>query len=299
MATTLHTFTCALLLIYLCISSSLGLDSSQNAFQVRRDIPILQDTVTWDQYSISVHGERIIFLSGEFHPFRLPSPGLWLDVFQKVRALGFSGVSFYLDWALLEGEKGQIRMKGVFALDEFFSAASTAGIYLIARPGPYINSETSGGGFPGWLARLEGRLRTMDKDYLDAITPYISTIGGIIAKAQITNGGPVILFQPENEYTLCVKTSGYTQVNNLTVTELNSSCLEKDYMSYVQKEYRKAGIVVPFIINDAFPLGNFAPGTGVGAGDIYSFDNYPLGWSTARMSKSLYCFILSIDNTGF
>jgi hypothetical protein len=286
----LRTLACTLLLICSSLSPSLGLDSPQNAFQTRQEPTLLQDIVTWDEYSISVHGERIILLSGEFHPSRLPSPGLWLDVFQKVRALGYSGVSFYLDWALLEGERGQIRLNGVFALDQFFSAASDAGIYLIARPGPYINSEASGGGFPGWLASLKGRLKTTDQDYLDAITPYILTVGAIIAKAQVTTGGPIILLQPENEYTFCVDTTGYTQANNLTVTEINSSCLDKQYMSYVESQYRKAGIVVPFIVNDAYPLGNFALGTGAGAVDIYSFDFYPFGWSTARKSKLLSFF---------
>lgn len=246
----------------------------------------LQEVVTWDEYSIRVHGERVVLLSGEFHPFRLPSPGLWLDVFQKIRALGFSAVSFYLDWALLEGEPGHIRTDGVFSLDQFFNAANEAGIYLIARPGPYINSEVSGGGFPGWLARLKGRLKTTDPDYLDAITPYIRTIGNIISKAQVTKGGPVILLQPENEYTMCANNTGYVQANNFTTNSWDTSCLEKEYMAYVEQQYRKAGIVVPFINNDAAPDGNFAPGTGLGAVDIYSFDDYPLGWSTARMINS-------------
>ena len=167
-----------------------------------------------------------------------------------------------------------------------------AGIYLIARPGPYINAETSGGGFPGWLGRLQGRLKTTDQDYLDAITPYISTVGSIIAKAQVVNGGPIILVQPENEYTFCANTTGYTQFNNITLIWKDTSCLEKSYMGYVENELRKAGIVVPFIVNDDAPWGKFAPGTGTGAVDIYSFDNYPLGWTTARMSRFLYLFPL-------
>jgi beta-galactosidase GanA len=231
-----------------------------------------------------VHGERVLLLSGEFHPFRLPSPGLWLDVFQKIRALGYSGVSFYVDWALVEGDQGHIRTEGVFALEEFFDAAQEAGIYLIARPGPYINAETSGGGFPGWLQRLNGRLKRTDPAYLAATTPYIEAIGKIVSKAQITNGGPIILLQVENEYSLCVTETGYTQMNNLTITSIESSCLEKEYMAYIEREYRKVGVVVPFIFNDALPLGNFAPGTGVGAVDIYGFDNYPLSWATARTS---------------
>lgn len=92
----------------------------------------LQDIVTWDEHSIFVHGERVLFYSGEFHPFRLPVPGLWLDIFQKIKALGYSGVSFYTDWALLEGKSGVFNASGIFALEPFFEAAQTAGIYLLA-----------------------------------------------------------------------------------------------------------------------------------------------------------------------
>jgi beta-galactosidase GanA len=113
---------------------------------------VLQDIVTWDEHSIFVHGERVLFYSGEYHPFRLPVPGLWLDVFQKIRAMGYTGVSFYVDWAVLEGKPGQFLAEGVFDLEPFFEAAKTAGIYLLARPGPYINAEASGGGFPGWVS---------------------------------------------------------------------------------------------------------------------------------------------------
>jgi beta-galactosidase GanA len=63
---------------------------------------------------------------------RLPVPSLWLDVFQKMKSAGFTGVSFYVDWALLEGKPGDFGAKGVFALEPFFDAAAKAGIYLLA-----------------------------------------------------------------------------------------------------------------------------------------------------------------------
>jgi len=56
------------------------------------------------------------------------------------------------------------------------------------RPGPYINAEVSGGGFPGWLQRISGNLRTPDIDYQQASKNYIEKITPIIANAQITNG---------------------------------------------------------------------------------------------------------------
>lgn len=93
------------------------------------------------------------------------------------------------------------------------------------------------------------------------LTPdsYIAHVGRTIANAQITNDGPVILYQPENEYT-------YT------------CCGEKhdpEYFQYVMDQARNAGIVVPMISNDASPDGHNAPGTGIGAADIYGHDNYP------------------------
>lgn len=75
---------------------------------------------------------------------------------------------------------------------------------LSQRPGPYINAEASGGGFPGWLSRSPGILRTRDPRFLNATDNYSRHIGEIIAKAQITEGGPVILYQPENEYSQAV-----------------------------------------------------------------------------------------------
>ncbi|KAF2089080.1 glycoside hydrolase family 35 protein [Saccharata proteae CBS 121410] len=226
----------------------------------------LQDIVTWDEHSLYVRGERVLFLSGEFHPYRLPVPGLWLDIFQKVKALGFNGVSFYTDWALLEGKPGNFSAEGVFAFEPFFDAAKEAGIYLLARPGPYINAEASGGGFPGWLQRNPGILRTYNEDYLNATDLYAKSIGEIIAKAQITNGGPIILMQPENEYTGAVSGVKFP---------------DPDYFGYVEDQFRNAGVVVPFISNDASPDGNFAPGS-ESAVDIYGHDGYPLGFDCAN-----------------
>lgn len=91
-----------------------------------------QNIVTWDSHSLYVKGERVMIMSGEFHPWRLSVPSLWLDIFQKIKALGFNCVSFYSNWALLEGKPGDFSAEGVFSYEQFFEAATKAGIYLIA-----------------------------------------------------------------------------------------------------------------------------------------------------------------------
>lgn len=169
---------------------------------------LLQDVVTFDNYSLLINGERKFIYSGEFHPFRLPVPSLWPDVLTKIKALGLNTISIYIHWGALEGKAGDFNAPGPLVLEPLFKAAQDAGLYIIARPGPYINAEATGGGFPGWLQRIEGKLRTNATDYLSATDNYMAEIGALIAKYQITNGGPVILVQVENEYTQSQAGSG-------------------------------------------------------------------------------------------
>ena len=67
--------------------------------------------------SIQVRKTPIGIVSTEF--YRLPVPSLWLDIFQKFKAIGFNTVSFYVDWALLEGKPGHFTAEDVFAFAIF------------------------------------------------------------------------------------------------------------------------------------------------------------------------------------
>lgn len=232
----------------------------------------LDPQVTWDKYSLSIRGERLFIFSGEFHPWRLPSPGLWLDVFQKIKAMGFNAVSFYAYWGLVEGQRGEVRFDGVFALDEFFRAAAEAGIYLIARPGPYINAETALGGYPGWTARIRAPLRGDAPEFVESTELFAAEVGRRIAEAQITNGGPVVLLQPENEY------DTWPGVNNSDFP----AQLNRDYMEHVKQQFKDAGVVVPQMVNDHLNQGNWAPGSGLGETDLYGIDAYPMRYDCAH-----------------
>lgn len=196
---------------------------------------------------------------------RLPVASLWLDVFEKIKALGFNAVSFYVHWGLVEYKKGDFNFDGIRSYTPFFEAARKAGIYLIARPGPYINAETTGGGFPGWGIRVEGAWRSENATYLAAMEDYVRVISEIIAPEQITNGGPVILLQPENEFSVGSPWIPWPQ---------------SKYMQVLQDWFRDSGIVVPMISNDVWGgFANYVPGSGEGQVDIYGYDSYPQGVS--------------------
>jgi beta-galactosidase len=225
--------------------------------------------VTWDKYSLSVKGQRLFVFSGEFHYQRLPVPELWLDVFQKLRANGFNAISVYFFWSFHSASEGEFDFKtGAHDIQRLFDYAKEAGLYVIARAGPYCNAETSAGGFALWAANGQmGNERTSDEAYYEKWQPWISEVGKIIAKNQITNGGPVILNQHENEFT----ETKYDPNNTLVV-----------YMKQIAQVFEEAGIVVPSSHNEKGMRGvswsTDYHNVG-GAVNVYGLDSYPGGLS--------------------
>ncbi|KAJ7162583.1 glycoside hydrolase family 35 protein [Mycena crocata] len=239
--------------------------SRSRGLRFARETTGLQDIVTWDEYSLFINGERVNVFSGEVHPYRMPVQSLHLDVFQKIKSLGFNAVSAYFFWGIHEPKRGEISFEGFRDVQPFFDAAMKAGLYVIARPGPYINAETTGGGFPGWGTYTPGLWRTSNTTYVEAYQGYMKAIGAKIAANQITKGGPVILVQAENEY------SGVQP----PFTE------DFGYEHDLKTVLRSSGITVPLITNDAWVGGHFVDV------DIYGYDSYPNGFDCANPNNWL------------
>ena len=235
----------------------------------------LTSIVSRDPYSLAINGERVFILSAEFHYQRLPVPELWLDVFQKSKSQGFNAISVYFFWYYHSAARNdfdfEVTGKNVQRL---FDAAKEAGIWVIARAGPYCNAETNAGGLALYLADGSGgNLRTSDETFYEAWLPWIGSIGKLVAANQITNGGPVILNQIENELTETVH-----DTNNTLVL----------YMEQVEKAFRDANVIVPFTSNEKGERGmswsTDFENVG-GAVDVYGLDSYPGGTSCTNPSK--------------
>jgi len=231
-------------------------------------------TITWDQHSMMVDGERIVVWSGEIHPFRLPSPSLWRDVIQKMKASGFNGVAFYFDWGYHSSAPGVYDFSNVRNVERALEIAAEEGMYVIARTGPYVNAELTGGGYPGWMLRQRGEARTDDPLYLAATDEWMSQINPIIARHQLTTGGgTVIAYQLENEL-------GKVEPKHVR------------QMEHLAKKAREDGITVPFFHNaagrlpDWTPKNSTAPWANSGPTDMYAFDGYPGGTCNVHADPS-------------
>ncbi len=219
-------------------------------------------TVTYDGYSFKVDGRRTYLWSGEFHYFRLPSPGLWRDIFQKMKAAGFNTTSLYFDWGYHSPRPGVYDFSGVRDVDKVLDLAQEAGLYVIARPAPYINAEVDSGGLPGWLTTKAENNRSDDPRFEQYADEWLTRIDHILARHQLTNGtGSVIAYQVENEF-------------------YNGSAAGRDYMKHLEDKARADGITVPLTGNN-----NGTFNSGVGALDVDGPDSYPQGFDCSHPTK--------------
>ncbi|MER6358549.1 beta-galactosidase, partial [Streptomyces sp. NPDC001634] len=220
-------------------------------------------TVGFDRYSMIVDGRRVVLWSGEVHPFRLPSPSLWRDVLQKLRAFGYNTISVYVSWNYHSPAPGSYDFTGVRDLDLFLRTAAEVGLYVTLRPGPYINAEVDAGGFPGWLTATRGTARTSDPTYLKYVDEWLTAVNRIAVRHLYTKGtGTIVLYQLENEY-----------ANHVT------EATGRDYMAHLYEKVRADGVDVPLFHNDKGRNGYWAPGTFDTGGErgrwLYGFDGYP------------------------
>ncbi len=91
-----------------------------------------------------------------------------------MKADGYNTVQVYFDWAFHSAKQGVYDFTGVRDIERFLTIAEGVGLYVIARPGPYINAETDAGGFPGWTLTEKGMARTSDADFTTASAPSVT-----------------------------------------------------------------------------------------------------------------------------
>ena len=180
-------------------------------------------------------GKPFQIISGGIHYFRV-LPEYWEDRLRKLKALGCNTVETYVPWNMHEPKKGEFdfvgeRWHGMLDLKRFVETAQKIGLWVILRPSPYICAEWDFGGFPAWLlSEGEMELRTSDERYLRHVKDYYQVLMPYLAPMQVTQGGPVLMMQVENEY----GTFGN----------------DRKYLELLRDMMREGGIDVPLFASD-------------------------------------------------
>ncbi|MCS2956263.1 beta-galactosidase [Bacteroides salyersiae] len=170
-------------------------------------------------------------ISGEIHPSRIPAE-YWKQRIQMIKAMGCNTVACYIMWNYHESEPGVFDFQtGNKNLEKFIQTVQDEGMFLLFRPGPYVCGEWDFGGLPPYLLSIPDiKIRCMDTRYTAAVERYVDKIAPIIKKYEITNGGPIIMVQVENEY--------------------GSYGNDRIYMKWMHNLWRDKGIEVPFYTAD-------------------------------------------------
>ena len=219
--------------------------------------------VTFDKNSFMVDGQRLNVWSGEIHYWRAPDVNSWRDLFQKMRANGYNAVSLYFFWGLHQSKEGgpfDFSKGTIKDLDLLLTMAQEEGLYVIARPGPYVNAEISMGGLPAWMTNYSSGLRTTDPKVLAASKAWLHAFNQIASKHLVTKGGgSVLLYQVENEL-------------------LSDNAARGAFLKSLVGQVKADGIDVPLFHND-YGLGGRFKNTSLYGTDFYAYDKYPVGFN--------------------
>ncbi|WP_345762007.1 glycoside hydrolase family 35 protein [Diaminobutyricibacter sp. McL0608] len=163
--------------------------------------------IAGDQFLLD--GQPFQIISGAIHYFRV-HPDLWADRIRKARLMGLNTVETYVPWNLHEPKPGEWNWSGGADLERFLDTVAAEGMRAIVRPGPYICAEWDNGGFPAWLfADPAVGVRRDEPHFMAAVERFLERTLAIVEPRQVSQSGPVILVQVENEYGAYGHDTGY------------------------------------------------------------------------------------------
>ena len=183
---------CSLLLA----PSAVAQDRASHTFEIGKDDFLLD-------------GKPFQIRCGEIHSPRVPRE-YWRHRLQMCKAMGLNTVCAYLFWNFHERTPGEFTWDGRADVAAFCQIAQEEGLWVILRPGPYACAEWEMGGLPWWLLKHRDiALRSRDPRFIQAARSYLKEVGKVLGPLQVTQGGPILMVQVENEYGFYAKDAEY------------------------------------------------------------------------------------------
>jgi len=154
--------------------------------------------VRFDADAVKIQETPHILLCASLFYFRIPS-ALWKERMEQLKAFGYNSIDVYFPWNYHETAEGEWDFSGERDVSAFLAAAAEVGLYVVARPGPYICSEWDGGALPAYLLTKGLKLRDNDAEFLGYVSKWFDRILPLLKQHQAGEGGTVIGVQLDNE----------------------------------------------------------------------------------------------------
>jgi hypothetical protein len=165
-------------------------------------------TISYDHRAVTIDGKRTLLLSGSIH-YPRSTPAMWPALMKSARDSGLNTIDTYVFWNFHERKRGSYDFTDRLDLLHYCKLAQEHGLYVILRIGPYICAEINYGGFPAWLRDVPGmQMRTYNEPFMHEMGRFVRDLVEMVRPMFASNGGPIILAQIENEYSLIAKTYG-------------------------------------------------------------------------------------------
>jgi hypothetical protein len=162
--------------------------------------PSSTGTFSYDSKNFYVDGKAFQIIGGQIDPQRVPKE-YWAQRIQMAKSMGLNTIFSYLFWHYIEPTPGNFNFTSINDLATFYQTVQEAGMMAVLRPGPYVTAERDWGGLPGWLSQIPNmKTRSNNAPFLTRTAMYLTAVGEQIRPYLVSNGGPIMMAQIENEY---------------------------------------------------------------------------------------------------
>ena len=214
----------------------------------------MASSVSLDKKGIRISGRYQTMLCASLFYFRLPLE-LWKDRIRRLKSAGYNCADVYFPWNYHELKPGRWDFTGCRDVGRFLDLLAEEGVYVVARPGPYICSEWDGGAIPAWILASGMRIRENSRPFMAEVRKWYSRILPVIAAHELGRSGSVILVQLDNELDFF-------------------DCPDpKAYMSGLARMARSMGVTVPLF--GCAGQGDSYGATGFARGVYNTYNFYP------------------------
>ncbi|HUU70571.1 MAG TPA: beta-galactosidase [Planctomycetota bacterium] len=184
--------------------------------------------IRYENGSIEIDGKKHHLFTGEVHYWRL-EPRYWRPVLSALKETGMEWVGLYVPWRVHDKGVHQYDFEGKtderLDLPRFLELIAEMGLMAYFRPGPLIVSEMACGGYPDWLGHAGPEYMVwtatgevpkgfpgennpgscpsyLHPTYLKHCRTYLAAVNRAVAPFLHQNGGPIKLYQLDNEVSL-------------------------------------------------------------------------------------------------
>lgn len=202
--------------------------------------------------------------SGAIHYWRIEKK-YWKKILYKICELGFKIIETYIPWSVHEYAEGCYDFGGQNeqkSLDGFLQLCEEMGLLVIVRPGPHINAEMTGFGYPEWIL-ADREIQAVNSLGTTVLYPYVAKQFPIpsyaseklysktkayfrklepILKKHIGNKGCIAAIQADNETCNFFRDRPYIMDYSISSIQLYHTMLEEKYghITVLNKIYHKS-----------------------------------------------------------